>query len=113
MELDFTAVGKRIKKARQKKGYSQEKLAEMVDLSQQHIGNIEVGNNKFSISVLLDICNCLDTTPDALLFDNLSYDITSFDQDFKELLNDATPKERAILYENARELLRILQEKGI
>ena len=113
MELDFVSVGKRIKKARQKKGYSQEKLAEMLGLSQQHIGNIEVGNNKFSISVLLDICNCLDTTPDVLLFDNVSYDITPYDLDFKELLADATPQERAILLENAQELLRILQEKGL
>ena len=43
MELDYKAIGKRIKIARIKADLTQEKLSEMVGVSPTHLSNIETG----------------------------------------------------------------------
>ena len=44
MELDYRAIGKRIKIARIKADLTQEALAEKASLSTTHMSNIETGN---------------------------------------------------------------------
>ena len=43
MELDYKAIGKRIKIARIKADMTQEMLAEKIELSPTHLSNIETG----------------------------------------------------------------------
>ena len=45
MELDFKAIGKRIKIARIKKELTQEAVSEKVGVTPQHMSNIETGNS--------------------------------------------------------------------
>lgn len=71
MDLDYYAIGNRIKSVRESAGYTQEKLAEMADISKTHISHIENGKTKFSLKTLVSIANALDTTADILLFDNM------------------------------------------
>ena len=42
-EIDYAELGKRIKRIRGEKKISQEKLAEMIDVSIPHMSNIENG----------------------------------------------------------------------
>ena len=53
MELDYKAIGKRIKIQRIQREMTQEKLAELTGLSNPHISNVETGSTQVSLNVLL------------------------------------------------------------
>ena len=67
--MDQKAIGKRIKSAREKKGLTQEQLAEQVNLSPMHIRVIERGNKLPRLETLIKIANVLDVSADTLLQD--------------------------------------------
>ena len=67
MEVDYVAIGKRIKQLRREQYMSQETLAMRIDVSIPHMSNIENGKTKFSLQVLLSLAEALNVTPDALL----------------------------------------------
>ncbi len=53
---------------RKKKGFSQIKLAELVNISRTHMSRIETADCAVSLEVLFDICHALDIEP-KILFD--------------------------------------------
>jgi transcriptional regulator with XRE-family HTH domain len=61
------SLGKNIKKYRLKKGLSQNQLAEIVDLSREHLGSIETGKTYVSLRKLFLISDVLGIEP-YLLF---------------------------------------------
>ena len=65
MSKDF---GKRIKKARQKAGYTQSQLAEMLDVSVNHISALERGIYETRTDTLGKMAVVLGTTTDYLIF---------------------------------------------
>ena len=67
--MDQKAIGKRIKSAREKKGLTQEQLAEEVNLSPMHISVIERGNKLPRLETLIKIANVLVVSADTLLQD--------------------------------------------
>ena len=67
--MDQKAIGKRIKSAREKKGLTQEQLAEQVNLSPMHISVIERGNKLPRLETLINIANVLDVSADIMLQD--------------------------------------------
>lgn len=68
MAIDYKVIGKRVKRARKNKGLTQEKLAELIDISVPHMSNIETGKAKFSLLILTGLVEALDVTADMLLF---------------------------------------------
>lgn len=70
MELDYRAIGRRIKKARKEQQITQRELAEMVDVCTSHISNIEQGKKPLSLPTLIAICNALSATADKFLLEN-------------------------------------------
>ena len=54
-EVDYKALGLRIKEVRQRKGMTQDFLAEAVGCNTSHISNIENNYTKPSLNVLLAI----------------------------------------------------------
>lgn len=60
-------MGRRIRDRRKKLGLLQYKLAETLDISNNHMSAIENGRENVSIELLIKICNELDVTPDYLL----------------------------------------------
>ena len=53
-------LGKNIAKYRNEKGWSQEKLAEIVDLSREYITRVERGQKNISLKKLFAIADALD-----------------------------------------------------
>ena len=43
MEIDYKAIGQRIKIARIKKGITQEAVADLIDITPAHMSNVETG----------------------------------------------------------------------
>lgn len=108
-EPDYYAIGKRIQRTRKAQKITQEKLAELTDLSPSHMSHIESGKTKVSLPSLISIANALHTTVDSLLHENIEATCDAFDKDFKDLLNDCTPKEKEILYQSALQLKPVLK----
>ena len=69
IDLDYNAIGYRIKITRLKYKLTQEKLSEICDITPQHLSNIENGNTKVSLPTLIKIANALNVTVDYLLVD--------------------------------------------
>ena len=61
-------LGNKIKHLRQKKGITQEQLAEMAGISTRTLGGIEIGKNFMTAETMEKILRCLDASP-AELFD--------------------------------------------
>ena len=65
---DYESIGRRVRKIRQERNMTQEALAEKLNVSNQHISDIERGLNGMSIPSLIDLCIALDTDADYILF---------------------------------------------
>lgn len=72
--IDYIALGKRIKEKRISKKLTQEQLGEICELSSAHIGHIERGTRILSVDVLFRIAQALDVSIDYLLFDSVEND---------------------------------------
>lgn len=71
MDLDYKAIGKRIKIARIKKNLTQETVADKIGITPQHVSNIETGNTSVSLTTLVAIANILSVSVDNLLCDTV------------------------------------------
>ena len=67
--MDLIAVGKRIKQARERRGMTQEELAERIDISASHMSVAERGKKGLKLETLVNIANALDVSPSELLQD--------------------------------------------
>lgn len=97
LEIDYKAIGQRIRAIRKSKNMTQETLAEAANLAPNHISNIETGSTKLSLPAILQIALILDTDVNSLLYDNLPSVVASYDADVKLILSDCSTKERNIL----------------
>lgn len=75
--IDYTKLGAKIRLKRREKGYTQEKLAELCDISTGFLGHIEKGTRKLSLDTLYCIAVTLNISLDYLLLDS-SFDTDNF-----------------------------------
>ena len=61
-------LGDTIRDARIHKGYTQDKLSELLDISLIHLANIEGGRRNPSVPLLFQMMELLDFSVDALVF---------------------------------------------
>ena len=59
-------LGKNIKDARKAKGLSQNSLAEILDISREHLAKIETAKRTISLGLLFKICDVLEKTEQDL-----------------------------------------------
>jgi len=67
MEELLKDIGKRISDLRKRSGYTQEQLAELMDVSIQMISNLERGNKAIRIDNLLKISKIFGVSTDYIL----------------------------------------------
>ena len=102
MEIDYKAIGQRIKIARIKKGVTQEAVADIIDVTPSHMSNIETGKTKVSLPTLIAIANAL----------SVSVVLTSkviFESEAKDVLKDCDEYEVRLLVDllkSAKEAIR-------
>ncbi len=95
--MELQSIGKKIKDKRQQKNISQEKLAELVDVTPSYISNIESGNRVASLPTMLEIVKVLDLSLDYLLLENVTDDSDNIETDkflieFKNILEQLNDK---------------------
>ena len=109
LEIDYKAIGQRIKIARIKKGSTQEAVADIIDVTPAHMSNIETGKTKVSLPTLIAIANALSVSVDTLLCDNVLSSKVIFENEAKEIFKDCDEYEVRMLVnllKSAKEIYR-------
>lgn len=110
MTLNYTIIGKNIKKARKRMKITQEQLAEIIDKNPSFISYIETGKKSFSIETLVDIANALHVSSDELLSFNIEYPNRIKDE-FSSILEKCTTYEKKVITDMARALKQSLRDE--
>ena len=109
MNIDYKAIGVRIKAARVRKGVTQGYIAEVTGLSTPHISNIETGNTKLGLPTVIHLANVLDVSVDELLCDNIHRSEKIFQNELAELLQDCEAEELHLI----TELAKVVKKNGV
>lgn len=99
MELDYQAIGVRIRRLRKERGLTQQTLAEMSGQEPSNISHIERGATKLSLPTLVSVANALEVTVDQLLCDSLPASRSVFETEAAHMLSDCSHLERKVIVE--------------
>lgn len=102
-------IGMRVKIARERAGYTQERFAEKIDRSVQYISDLERGKTGPSIQTLIRICDVLCVTTDFLILGKETK--VQSNNDILEIPITLTDEERKILNDGINVLLRAFSVK--
>lgn len=89
---DLIEIGERICNKRRQMGYTQEKLAELMNVSIQMISNLERGNKAIRIDNLLKLCTILNESSDYILTGKTTLNNVTTLNDKIAVLNDKDKK---------------------
>lgn len=68
----YIQAGRRIRRFRKKKGYSEEELAEKAEITRKFLHRIETGQSGFSAGTLVKLSNALEVNCNYILNDEVS-----------------------------------------
>lgn len=109
MNIDYKAIGVRVKGKRVQKAISQYELANIIGVSNPHISNIERGKTKVSLPTLIDIANALETTLDELVCDNVSQTKDIFIKEIADEMETCSTEEIRIVTDVVKALIKSLK----
>lgn len=99
-------LGQRIADIRKSKGFSQIRLAELADISKEHLSNLERGNKLPSAKTLAQISNALDVSIDILIgIDNIQTNM-EIDSQLQTFLNGYSVSEKNAILSIFRDIER-------
>lgn len=106
--MNLVEVGLRIKQCRRDKKLTQEKFAEMIDMSPHYVYEIERGSKAMSIHTLNNIVTCLEVSADYILYGNKSPQNASNNISTPDALDILTHSLSVSKRESAAEILAFL-----
>ncbi|MBO4816292.1 MAG: helix-turn-helix transcriptional regulator [Clostridia bacterium] len=93
----INVMGEKLKKARKKLKYTQEYVAENVDISIDLLRNIENGRNIGSVPTLLNLCNFLNISPNTLFSELLNFKEDTLDSTLLDQIKSISKKDKETL----------------
>lgn len=102
MKLNYSIIGMRLKQARLDKKITQEKLAEMLDVSVAYISRVECGSTEINMKRLAEICGLLDVSLSYVLEDISSTSSAYLNTAFTDLLKNCPPEKIDLIYKIAK-----------
>lgn len=99
MDLNYEAIGKRIKKFRVERGWKQSQLAEKSGVEPSNISHIERAATKVSLPTLVSIANALEVSLDEIVYNSLIKNEHISVKEIDELLGDCEPDELTAIIE--------------
>lgn len=109
MELDYQAIGVRIRRFRKEKGLTQQALSELSNQEPSNISHIERGATKLGLPTIANIANALGVTVDDLLCDSLETSKAAFEREASAILSDCSHRELRIIIGTMRTLKESLR----
>ena len=104
--MDNKQIGRRIKEIRESRGYTQEQLAEKLNLSVQHVSVIERGVKSPRLDTFVRIANILEINADYLLRDVLHVSSQLTSNELYDMLGQVSEKEKRRILEVVRVLIQ-------
>ncbi len=98
-------IGKQISRLRREKKWTQEQLAELLNISIKHCSAVERGKSALSMEKLITLCDLFDVSLDYLIGWNDTSATTGVPKFVREMFQNASPQMR----ENLIELFKVLQ----
>lgn len=92
--MDKSALGRKIREARLKKGYTQQRLAAEAEIGEMYLGEIERGIKMPSMNIFIKIIEALDISADYVLRDELTAGEKYIYDEITEKLKGLTPRQR-------------------
>ena len=90
-------LGKKIKQSRLSKKFTQEIVAENVDISIDLLRNIENGRNIGSVPTLLNLCNFLSISPNFLFSELLTFKEDTLDTFLSSSIKNISKEDKELL----------------
>ena len=95
-------IGKNIQTIRKSYGYTQEKLAEKLDVSIAFLSRIERGSSHISLKRLSQICDILGISEGSILNGSSNNSSTYLDSEFDNILKNTTSDKQKLIYKIAK-----------
>jgi len=92
--LNYSEIGYRIRSLRKAKNLTQEQVASLISVSDNHVSKIETGNSSISLNVFINIANAFDVSLDYLMFGTLNKGQTVNDTIIKAILDGFTEEQK-------------------
>ncbi|MCL2841698.1 MAG: helix-turn-helix domain-containing protein [Defluviitaleaceae bacterium] len=96
--LDYTIIGRQIKKVRKSQGLTQSQLADLSHITTNYIAKLETNRTAASLETMTNICNALKTDINILLIGEEVTQTTEYiDLLINNKLKDFTTREKECL----------------
>ena len=95
-DIDYKELGKRIRAERQKQELTQEKLAEMANISDSFMGHIERGGRTLSIETLAKLANALNLNIEYIICGEFHYQPDMLPAEILDALNRMSGNQRKV-----------------
>lgn len=113
MAIDYVDIGQRIKQKRAERGFTQEKLSELVGIGPSHMSHIEGGTTVPSFEVFIALLNVLECSADELLCREIIAAKSVCDNWLTKLIEDCDPTETKILSDTLVNLKATLRKNKV
>lgn len=101
MSLNYSIIGVRLKQARLNKKITQEKLAEMLDVSVAYISRIERGSTNINLKRLSELCNILEVSEGEILNGTSKTSNSYLSKEFNTLFKSCPTEKIELIYQIA------------
>jgi len=112
MEINYTALGERVRKLRKVSGITQAQLGETSQVEPSNISHIERGATKVSLPTLMRIANALNASLDELVYDSINNNRHISVNELNEILSDCSDNELKSIIEIVKSTKSILRKDG-
>ena len=112
---DFQIISNNIKFLREKKGLTQEQLAEAADLSVSHLSKVESGQRRIGMKAYLTVLKALDVGEEDFVALTAGEEKENYFRRFQEIMEDCSEAEQKFLIDSLQTLknnLTILLENN-
>ena len=103
----YETIGKKIKRYRKAKSWTQTDLSEKADVTQGYISDIEKGKARLNVDAFVSICNALEISTSDVLKDQEK--VKPIDTKLLLAISQLDPKDRMKLFET----YELIKEKAI
>jgi len=110
MKIDYVMLGKNIRKFRLLADLTQKQLAEIVNCSTRHIGQVEIGKNIPSLEITVAIANALKVGIDQLVYSDLDNRMDYFIEELAMLTEGFEGKDKVMAIELTKAIINVLRD---
>lgn len=108
--MDYKKIGQRIQKERLRLGLSREKIAEILNLSANFIGQIERGEKKMSLATMVKISECLRVSIDYLIYGKDTEAENINDDELTNLIRKCSKLERSLILDIVKSIIPYIKK---